>query len=85
MKHGWNNSIKPEFESDPVPDIDSEVEPFDREQTWKEGWHKSWDGEMTEIKEMSDQYLRYTIHYYGRELDTTPLRDELEKRNKTKC
>jgi hypothetical protein len=83
MKNGWNNSIKPEFaEPEPSPDIDSDVEPFDLEASWKEGWHRSWDGNMSKLVEMSDQYLLYLINHFGGDLDTAPLEKELKRRSK---
>ena len=55
--------------------------PPDRESQWKLGEHEDKTGKKHLIKDMTDQHLRNTIrHFHG--LDTTPLKKELENRNK---
>lgn len=60
-------------------------ERYDPTEYWEDGRHKTSDGEVIKIKDMTDAHLSYAIRHFQRDFDVSILRKELKRRaNKKK-
>lgn len=51
---------------------------------WEDGEHKTKEGEIIKIKDMTTSHLKNTIKYFSEAFNTSILEKELKKRNKKK-